>query len=74
MTFRKLRPALEKVESLFPDGYNDGTGPGPTAGSKFFGVGTIIGFSVPVILFALLFGIYRFVLSNVGENLIQAIK
>jgi len=62
-----------KDTRLFPEAYSDGTGSGTVAKRKFLRFGTAFAATAPVILFALLFVIYRFSLSNVGENLIKSI-
>lgn len=60
--------------NLFPESYSDGTTPAFGAKKKFFNIGTLAGGSMPVILLVFLFAVYRFVLSNVGENLINSIR
>jgi len=59
---------------LFPEAYHDGTSVSLGGRRKLFGLATLIGGGVPVLLLVLLFGVYRFVLTNVGQNLIQSIR
>lgn len=65
---------LAGAERLFPEAYDEGSSVGPADRKKRFGLGTIAAALVPVLLFALLFVIYGFVLDNVGENLIKSIR
>lgn len=58
---------------LFPDGYSDGTTGGRVQKRNRFSAASIFGATLPLLLFGLLFYIYRFVLSNVGENLLKSI-
>ncbi|WP_163337187.1 DotU family type IV/VI secretion system protein [Desulfopila sp. IMCC35008] len=58
---------------LFPDGYSDGETGGTTHQGGRFTALSVVGATVPLLLFGLLFYIYRFVLSNVGENLLKSI-
>jgi type VI secretion system protein ImpK len=67
-------PSLERSD-LFPESY-------PLEGAQFepqkrklqFSILTIIGIALPVLLFGLLFLIYYFTLSGVGENIIKTIQ
>jgi type VI secretion system protein ImpK len=64
-------PALEK-EELFPEAYAQGTvfevnAAGKTGGLSMF---TVACAAAPVVLSALLFLIYKFILGNIGGNLI----
>ncbi len=73
-----LGGSLENVDAikdnlLFPEAYNDGSGPRIAVKRKLLSITTLFAASAPVLLFALLFVIYRFSLSNVGENLIKSI-
>lgn len=62
-------PSLEKG-LLFPEAYPPDTGqPAAGPGQKRFSTITIAAAGAPVALFAVLFIIYHFVLSNVGETL-----
>lgn len=62
------------ADILFPEGYQDGDAPDLGPKRKFFNIGTLVGGGVPVALLLFLFGVYRFVLNNVGENLINSIR
>lgn len=58
---------------LFPDGYSNGTTGGTLQKGGRLSAFPLLGAAVPLLLFGMLFYIYRFVLSNVGENLIKSI-
>ncbi len=60
--------------TLFPEAYGDGSPVGPAGRKKGIRFGAVAAALVPVLLFALLFVIYGFVLNNVGENLIKSIR
>jgi type VI secretion system protein ImpK len=62
-----------KDKRLFPEAYSDGSGSGVTVKRRFFRLGTVLAAGAPVILLVLLFVIYQFSLSSVGENLIKSI-
>jgi type VI secretion system protein ImpK len=68
-------PSLSR-EDLFPDAY-----PGPidvelpqTKAEKKFSLLTLASVGVPFILFLVLFVIYRFVLSSIGDNIISTVQ
>lgn len=61
-------------KKLFPQAYADGTPRSAGGRRRFFNIGTIVGGGVPVVLFVVLFLVYRFVLHNVGENLVNSIR
>ncbi len=67
----KENEIMEK--KLFPEGYTDGTNLVSGQRMRFFSIATLAGGSIPVLLLVFLFFIYRFVLNNVGENLINSI-
>ena len=62
-----------KDKRLFPEAYSDGSGSGGTVKRRFLRLGTVLAAGAPVILLVLLFVIYQFSLSSVGENLIKSI-
>ena len=62
-----------KGKRLFPEAYSDGTGPVTIAKRKFLRLGPVLSAGAPLILLVLLFAVYRFSLSNVGENLLKSI-
>lgn len=65
-------PVLERAE-LFPEAYPAQVAEIVPQKQKFsFSVFTIIGIAAPVLLFGLLFLIYHFTLSGVGENILKA--
>ncbi|HQG30586.1 MAG TPA: DotU family type IV/VI secretion system protein [Deltaproteobacteria bacterium] len=67
-------PSLEKGE-LFPEGYPADAGPAPEMKAPSgFPLFNIVAASIPVALFAVLFFIYRFVLSNITETLFKAVQ
>lgn len=59
--------------TLFPDAYAPDTGQLPATGPKLkrFSTFTLICAGAPVLLFGMLFLIYRFILGNIGQSLIQ---
>ncbi len=60
---------------LFPEGYQlDKAVQSKKTGKGILSLGLILGISLPVLLYGVLFFIYRFVLSNVGENVISLVK
>lgn len=66
-------PALERME-LFPEAYPaEGAVPLPKRQRWRFSVFDIIAFASPVVLFLLLYIIYRFSLSGIGDNIVKTI-
>ncbi len=66
-------PALERME-LFPEAYPvEGNAPLPKKQRWQFSVFDIIAFASPVVLFLLLYIIYRFSLSGIGDNIVRTI-
>jgi type VI secretion system protein ImpK len=66
-------PSLERAE-LFPEAHQTDTQ--ESAGQKRkggFSFLTLVGLAAPVIIFGVLFYIYRFVLSGIGENILRAL-
>jgi type VI secretion system protein ImpK len=62
-------PSLEKGE-LFPEGYPAEAGPvGKVTPARGFSLFNIIAAGAPVALFGVMFLIYYFILSNIGESL-----
>lgn len=62
-------------ESLFPDAYlQDRTVQPHSKGKQRFSPGVLLGATVPVLLYGVLFFIYRFVLDNVGESFISSVQ
>jgi type VI secretion system protein ImpK len=62
-------PSLEKG-GFFPEAYPlELETPGTRKAGRRFSTATLIGFSIPVALFAGLFVIYTFILSHIGESL-----
>jgi type VI secretion system protein ImpK len=67
-------PSLERSD-LFPESYPlERAQIEPQKRKLQFSILTIIGIAVPVLLFGLLFLIYYFTLSGVGENIIKTIQ
>ncbi len=65
---------LEQM-SLFPEAYLQDTGMSREVKSKSrFSIGLAAAAVSPVLLYGVLFFIYRFVLSNVGENFISSVQ
>jgi len=62
-----------KQTTLFPDAYAPDDSQLPTAGPKMkrFSAFTLICTGAPVLLFGVLFLVYRFILGNIGQSLIQ---
>lgn len=60
-------------EKIFPEAYSDGSEQVQGGKSRRFTLGTLFGVTLPVMLFGVLYYIYGFVLSNVGENLLKSI-
>jgi type VI secretion system protein ImpK len=62
-----------KQTTLFPDAYTTDNGQLPMAGPKMkrFSAFTLIFSGAPVLLFGVLFVVYRFILGNIGQSLIQ---
>lgn len=66
-------PSLERTE-LFPEAYpTEAAKMGPKKQRFRFSVLTLVGLAGPVFLFGLLFLIYRFALSGIGENILKVI-
>ncbi|WP_022665659.1 DotU family type IV/VI secretion system protein [Desulfospira joergensenii] len=65
-------PAIDRMQ-LFPDAYRKDPHSVDAGGKGGFSLLTAAAFLVPVGLYGILFFIYRFVLSNVGETLISRI-
>lgn len=66
-------PSLERAE-LFPEAYPAQSLPAPAGKKKFeFSVLTVAGLAGPVILFVVLYVIYRFSLSGIGENFLRTV-
>ncbi len=62
-------------EQLFPDAYLMGdTRPRTSRNPRRIATELILGTTLPIFLYGVLFFIYRFVLDNVGENIISAIQ
>ncbi len=62
-------------ETLFPDAYLQGETKRVSSGNKRrFPLALFFGATVPVLLYGVLFFIYRFVLDNVGENFISSVQ
>ena len=59
---------------LFPDGYHDDSTTELSSERKSFQLGTVLLAASPPLLMGLLYGIYRFSLNSVGENLIKSIQ
>ncbi len=68
-------PTLDRGE-LFPESYatDNLSGDMAGAGKSRFSVFTMLAFGFPVVFYGILFFIYRFILSNVGENLLKAVQ
>jgi len=68
-------PALNQ-QTLFPDAYAAPSAPSQIALSKNKRVSptVMVCIAAPVLLYAVLFLIYRFVLSNIGDSFIQAVS
>ena len=62
-----------KQATLFPDAYAPDNSQLPMAGPKMkrFSAFTMICAGAPVLLFCVLFVVYRFILGNIGQSLIQ---
>jgi type VI secretion system protein ImpK len=66
-------PTLERGE-LFPEAYPpDSPGATPQRKAGLFSVFTIASLAGPVVLFLVLFVIYRFALSGIGDNILSRI-
>ncbi len=67
-------PSLEMAE-LFPEAHPAGQAEMAAQKQKFrFSLFTVITLAAPVVLFGLLFLIYRFTLSGVGNNFLSSLK
>ena len=66
-------PALRQV-TLFPKAYAPDNAQHSTKGPKMrrFSLFTLICTVAPVLFFGLLFGVYRFILGNIGQSLLNA--
>lgn len=60
-------------QKLFPEAYSNGTDQHLVPHKKSLRLGTFLAATGPILLLFLLFGVYRFSLSSVGENLIKSI-
>ena len=66
-------PSLEKGE-LFPDSYPQASDSAAPKRSRWnLSSMMLLGIGLPVVLFGILFFIYRFVLSNITENLLSTV-
>jgi type VI secretion system protein ImpK len=66
-------PSLERAE-LFPEAHQTDTQEAASQKRKGgFSFLTLVSLAAPVILFGVLFYIYRFVLSGIGENILRAL-
>jgi type VI secretion system protein ImpK len=66
-------PALDKGE-LFAEAYPRAADqPGPQRRKRSFSPLILVGIASPVVLYVVLFLIYRFILNNIGENLLSAV-
>ena len=62
-------PSLE-TGNFFPEAFPvDAVAAAPAAARRSFSKFTLIGFAIPIVLFAGLFIIYRFILSHIGDSL-----
>jgi type VI secretion system protein ImpK len=62
-------PSLDKGD-FFPEAYpRDTEAAGTQKSGRRFSTSTLIGFGIPLVLFAGLFVIYTFILSHIGESL-----
>ncbi|MDA8138903.1 MAG: DotU family type IV/VI secretion system protein [Desulfobacteraceae bacterium] len=69
-------PSLDK-EELFPEAYpKSEVGPGTAKGTRRarWSAFTVICAVAPVVLFVLLYGLYKFILGNIGANLIGTVQ
>ena len=67
-------PSLEKAE-LFPDAYPQSSDAGAPKRSKWNPSSMmLLGIGFPVVLFGILFFVYRFVLSNITETLMSTVS
>ena len=66
---------LLEEEQLFPDAYHIDEATKPSAkGIQRFSLGLLFGSMAPVLLYGILFFIYRFVLDNVGESFLASVQ
>ena len=66
-------PALDKGE-LFAEAYPRAADqPGPQRRKRSFSPLILVGIASPVVLYVVLFLIYRFILNSIGENLLSAV-
>ncbi len=73
-----LSGKLETVDALndkrlFPEAYANDSSSGGAIKRRFFSLGTLLASGAPLVLLVLLFVIYRFYLSSVGDILIKSI-
>lgn len=62
-------------KALFPEAYlQEGATQQQSSDTNRFPTGVILGAAAPVLLYGVLFFIYRFVLDNVGENFISMVQ
>ncbi len=67
-------PSLDRGE-LFPESYAaDNGGDVAGKGKSGFSFFTLLAFGFPVFLYGVLYFIYRFILGNVGENLLKTVQ
>ncbi|WP_319525622.1 DotU family type IV/VI secretion system protein [uncultured Desulfosarcina sp.] len=62
-----------KQATLFPDAYAPDSSQLPMAGPKMkrFSAFTLVCIGAPVLLFGVMFVVYRFILGNIGQSLLQ---
>ena len=65
-------PDLDRM-TLFPDAYDPDVEAAAPESSNRFSLVTALAFAVPVGIYGLLFVVYKFVLSNIGDTLISRI-
>jgi len=66
-------PSLERAE-LFPEGYPpEASAAAPAQAKSGFSLFTVLCIAAPVVLFGVLFLIYRFSLSGLGDNLLRTV-
>ena len=65
-------PAIDSLQ-LFPESYGMDQDNSETLYKRGFSMVTLVAFLVPLGLYGVLFLIYKFVLSNIGDTLINRI-
>lgn len=66
-------PSLERTD-LFPEGYPaEVAAAGPAKAGRGFSLFSVLCIAAPVVLFGVLFLIYRFSLSGLGDNLLRTV-